>query len=420
MNKWDRLGPVFEGDETGVQERLLDNAVRLVAVLEDLGYPVYIVGGTLLGAMRNGALMAHDDDIDLAFLCDEKNPLDISLVSMRMQRQLEEAGFTPIRHSLAHLQVTFFREDGSTDHYIDIFTGFIEDDLYSQPFALRGPEVTSSDLLPVQRMEISGRKLPAPANPDAWLTYAYGENWRVPDPTFTFMTPSSTRRRFNNWFGVFNKKRVFWEKRYEKQVARKLLLRRDPAVVRFLSLVPPGSNVVDLGCGDGAITQQIANRGHRVVGVDYSYEALRVARESGTDDAEYRYLNINDRRAMLEFAVELIETREVWYFFSNNTVEGISRADRRNLYLFLREVLRGRGFAFINANTNLPATYSPSDPTSWHYPEDWRKKEAKRFGMKARTVMTGNRRDEHGARTTAASVIRKNKKRIDFRSTREY
>ena len=41
---------------------------------------------------------------------------------------------------------------------------------------------------------------------------------------------------------------------------------------------PQGSFVVDLGCGNGALTQQLAQRGYRVLGVDASQEMLDKAR----------------------------------------------------------------------------------------------------------------------------------------------
>lgn len=41
---------------------------------------------------------------------------------------------------------------------------------------------------------------------------------------------------------------------------------------------PEGSFVVDLGCGNGALTQKLAQRGYRVLGVDASAEMLAKAR----------------------------------------------------------------------------------------------------------------------------------------------
>ena len=45
----------------------------------------------------------------------------------------------------------------------------------------------------------------------------------------------------------------------------------------------PGERILDLGCGDGALTAAIAERGAEVVGVDGSDEMVRAARERGID-----------------------------------------------------------------------------------------------------------------------------------------
>ena len=45
----------------------------------------------------------------------------------------------------------------------------------------------------------------------------------------------------------------------------------------------PGEKILDLGCGDGALTIKIANAGASVVGVDTSQELLAAARKLGLD-----------------------------------------------------------------------------------------------------------------------------------------
>lgn len=49
----------------------------------------------------------------------------------------------------------------------------------------------------------------------------------------------------------------------------------------------PGESILDIGCGDGVLTAQIAERGANVLGVDASGEMVRAARERGVS-AEVR------------------------------------------------------------------------------------------------------------------------------------
>lgn len=59
----------------------------------------------------------------------------------------------------------------------------------------------------------------------------------------------------------------------------------------------PGARVVDLGCGNGALTRQLADRGYRVLGVDASPEQLALARQAYPD------LTFREGNA-LDFALE--------------------------------------------------------------------------------------------------------------------
>jgi EmrB/QacA subfamily drug resistance transporter len=47
----------------------------------------------------------------------------------------------------------------------------------------------------------------------------------------------------------------------------------------------PGDHILDLGCGDGALTRRIAAAGASVVGIDASPDMVRAARAAGTDTA---------------------------------------------------------------------------------------------------------------------------------------
>lgn len=69
------------------------------------------------------------------------------------------------------------------------------------------------------------------------------------------------------------------------------------AAVLDLLDAAPGARVVDLGCGNGALTRQLADRGYQVLGVDASPEQPALARQAYPD------LTFREGNA-LDFALE--------------------------------------------------------------------------------------------------------------------
>ena len=67
IDKWNRFGPSFDGDSSGVQDRMLASAALVAEQLGNWGYPVYIVGEPCSGQCVQQSA-AHDDDVDSAFL----------------------------------------------------------------------------------------------------------------------------------------------------------------------------------------------------------------------------------------------------------------------------------------------------------------------------------------------------------------
>ncbi|GAA4421602.1 hypothetical protein GCM10023169_14620 [Georgenia halophila] len=415
VNKWDRLGHTLDSDDSGgVQERLLDNGAALAAQLQEWGYPVYAVGGTLLGALRTGELMPHDDDIDFAWLCEETSMADVSLASYEMERRLTALGHVVVRHSLAHLQVTYFTDDGRTDHYIDIFTGFHTDDgLYNQPFALRG-ELAKETLVPTSTIEIGGRTLPAPAEPEAWLEFAYGPSWLVPDPSFKFVTPQSTLRLFETHLGVYNRQRVWWEKHYEEIDVR------DPSVPseadaadvdRFLERVPAGAPVTELGCGDGRLTERIAAAGHPVRAYDYSHEGLRIARTALQtrpglrSRIEYDYLNTNDRHGVITLALDLLDKGEEVWFFAGSMLHDVPQNGRESIYLLLRAVLNDHTCGYFTFYADPHPHRDPQVPETWHLPLSALHEETRRFGLSFHSLGSTKVRTPYGTRAKQTVIM---------------
>lgn len=52
-----------------------------------------------------------------------------------------------------------------------------------------------------------------------------------------------------------------------------------PETVAFVESLPPRSNVLDIGCGNGRNSLLLGGQGHEVVGVDFSLNLLRIAQD---------------------------------------------------------------------------------------------------------------------------------------------
>lgn len=129
----------------------------------------------------------------------------------------------------------------------------------------------------------------------------------------------------------------------------------------------PGERILDLGCGDGALTEQLARSGAIVVGVDASASMIEAARRRGLD------VHIADARA-LPFSGEFDAV------FSNAVLHWVTEAERAARSI--RGALRagGRFAAEFGGHGNVAAVATalraaartfggePSLAAPWFYP----------------------------------------------------
>jgi SAM-dependent methyltransferase len=401
VNKWDRLGVVIDGQDAGLVERIVAHARTLVDDLQNLGYRPFVCSGSLLGAVRNGRLLPHDDDIDLGLLSDHHHPADLILENLELERRLIERGYLIIRHSYAHMQVTFLHPTGDVDHYVDIFTAYFDaDGMFNQPFSVRG-RLRLDELEPFARVTLEGEEFPAPKEPGRWLELNYGPSWQIPDPGFRFEVPEGTFRRFETWFGAFNLHRDYWSDEQSGQ-PRTHTSDSDRVMRQLLAKRMPGDLVVDVGCGLSTLPSELTAEGFEVVAVDFSLPALHAQEPF----VATRSVNLNDRRQTLGFAYDLLRCGRRIHFVLNHTLTGLAGYGSDNVYLLLRWVLRnGGGVAVMTVDTELPPDHRFDDPESWHIPVQKLIDDGERHGLDVEIVAEYQRLTRGKRRNAALAVV---------------
>ena len=383
VNKWGWLGVALEAMSDELQGLIVERSRRLIDELTSAGFRPFVVGGTLLGGVRDGRLLPHDDDADIAYLSEHTNPADVAREAFEVGHLLARLGYEIRRHSATHMQLLFHDEQGSILHYIDVFTAFFTADGHmNQPFHVRG-SMQQSDMLPFSQTELAGVAFPAPANTDRWLTINYDANWRTPIPGFQLVTPLETRRRFDNWFGGYNFQREFWDDWFDADQHGDDATQWEPGrgwLVNQLSGMS-ADTLVDLGSGNGDGTRAAALRrpGVRTIGLDYSDVALERTRAIPQADVSFAHLNLA-RLQSLSFA----RTHGIdgpFDVIANHLFDQLGHRTRAQAWRVLRMALRSGGQARFTFHAEPAPNVSVDDPTGWHLTEAQVEAEARAYGL---------------------------------------
>jgi SAM-dependent methyltransferase len=353
-----RLVRTFDAKDSAELEPLLDAMTEVLGALARSGVDAFPAYGTLLGAVRNGHLIGHDNDADLAYVSRARTPVDVVRESFRIQRALSRDGFQTTRYSGAAIRVDVRTSAGVIG--LDVFGGFF----HEQNLVLMGEiyrPFETSWILPLGSVELEGRSLPAPAEPERLLETMYGASWRVPDPTYVWNTPTEIRQRLDAWFRGSRVNRNHWDRRYSNFADRGPARRRPYQLTRMLHRrEAEGTTVLDVGCGRGQDVVWLANKGHRAVGVDYAglgfSKLARVAGEQGLDAAFWQ-LNLLELRHVMTIGARMAVEPGPRAVLARHFADATNKRGREGLFRASSMALQDGGRLYLQfVSGNAPGT----------------------------------------------------------------
>jgi hypothetical protein len=169
----------------GGTDRLLDAFEYCASVAsKELGVELLLAYGTLLGAIREGDFIKHDDAI---FYAKATSTSEACLEFARVVQRLQELGerIRVIRSGQFHWVAPRFGN-------VDIFMGwFAEGRLFS--YCACGI-VLSPEHVEGRPFEFKGRQVKVPAAYERILEATYGPGWKVPDPLFQWRLAPEVKR----------------------------------------------------------------------------------------------------------------------------------------------------------------------------------------------------------------------------------
>ena len=163
----------------------------LIDKLAAIGYDCFINSGTLLGAIRDRQLIAHDDDVDLGVVLKSDTLVGVVAEWQALKETLRGQGLLDEKFE-ARMR-THAKIGAAGGASVDLFPAWILDGrAYVWPHT--AGEIPREALLPLKKVVLEAVELPIPQQAEQMLQCNYGPGWRQPDPSFRFDWQAATRK----------------------------------------------------------------------------------------------------------------------------------------------------------------------------------------------------------------------------------
>ena len=245
----------------------------------------FAIYGTMLGAVREGDFIGHDNDFDMLYVSKYSDPDAVRAEYVRLCEYLIDAGYW-LKPKKTH---TWIRRRGTVQK-MDIFFGWFDSDgLFRMSYGYHGDPVGREGFNERTPYTLAGRRIMLPVASPAILEQTFGKGWKTPDRGFKHESPS---RRIDKAYFVAKPKlsALYW-----KQFYRDNNVTEGSPFAKFVAnRLPPQSTIVEIGCGTGRDAVFFAEHGHTVFGADRADEGVKRASAAASGRGVQAHFSVVD------------------------------------------------------------------------------------------------------------------------------
>lgn len=239
-------------------------------------YEVFLMYGTLLGAVRENGYIGHDVDFDSAYISQHRTGPAAADELVDIALALREAGLiVDLRERLLHVH-----DPEEPSFRIDLFHLFFDETgLLRFPWGVAGTtELREEDWHGTRTVDFSGGSVLIPTDAEQVVEHVYGADWRRPKPGFNWSL-ARTDAAETAFLTEEQRTKVYWANFYAQHVYAS-----GSSFFEFVqSRDDTPERLVDIGCGDGRDTRAFASAGRRALGLDQSPVGIEHAAGQAAD-----------------------------------------------------------------------------------------------------------------------------------------
>lgn len=173
---------------------------ELQNILEKANIVFFFDMGTLLGIVREGRLLGHDLDIDIAISDNNKETINLvrsTLLNSGCRQKflyiVDGIGIVEESYVINNIKfdINYYKTDQNHSKCYLLYTSHGKK--YKDELKLSVVELSCSPIADIEKISFADTKINIPQNAEHYLAERYGENWRIPDKNYIYYKGPSAK-----------------------------------------------------------------------------------------------------------------------------------------------------------------------------------------------------------------------------------